>query len=365
MSRFLLTNSKMLKQLLKQLHDLYLIATSNLFDKAWYLAHNPDVSKGIIYPYLHYLNHGGFEGRDPGPKFNSSWYLDAYQDVKQAAISPLVHYLRYGRREGRVVQPSQNNETDSLYECPVCQKRVYQFLPLAPFYMENARKYGYPYTTDDAETMNAEQYCCPHCGATDRDRLSALYLEKILNLEPKEALLLLDIAPSLPLSKFIEKFERIVHRTADLLIDDVDISVDITNMPEIASDSYDILICSHVLEHVRDDTRALSELYRVLKPGGWGIIMVPIILVIDHIDEDPEVTDAAERWRRFAQYDHVRLYSKAGFINRVETAGFKLKQLGIDYFGETDFKQHGISDKSVLYIAEKTQKTTASDIKPQ
>ena len=81
--------------------------------------------------------------------------------------------------------------------------------------------------------------------------------------------------------------------------------------------------------------------------------MVPIILTIDQIDEDPEVTDSAERWRRFAQDDHVRLYSKFGFVERVKSAGFGLKQLGIEYFGESTFRQYGITDKSVLYIAEK------------
>ena len=81
--------------------------------------------------------------------------------------------------------------------------------------------------------------------------------------------------------------------------------------------------------------------------------MVPIILTIDQIDEDPNVTDVAERWRRFAQDDHVRLYSKAGFIKRVKSAGFRVKQLGIEYFGVSAFKQYGITRKSVLYIAEK------------
>lgn len=337
-------------KVLKQLPTLYLFATSKFFNKAWYLSHNTDVPNGIILPYLHYLNHGGFEGRDPGSKFNSSWYLDTYQDVKQAGLNPLVHYLRYGREEGRVTQPP-------LYKCPVCQEGVYQFLPFPAHFMETARKYGYPYTTDDAETLNAEQCLCPHCGASDRDRLCACYLDKIMHQQyADDEIMLLDIAPSAPLSKFIEKNEKITCTSADLFMEGVDISVDVTNMPEVDSNSYDILICSHVLEHVNDDKKALSELYRVLKPGGWGIIMVPIILAIDEIDEDPQVTDVGERWRRFAQDDHVRLYSKGGFIKRVEDAGFILKQLGVDYFGESVFKQFGITNKSVLYVAEKPDK---------
>jgi ubiquinone/menaquinone biosynthesis C-methylase UbiE len=184
--------------------------------------------------------------------------------------------------------------------------------------------------------------------------LYACYLdERIPRYHSEDEIFLLDIAPSQALSPFIEKFKQVNRHTADLLVEGVDLLVDITNMPEVASNSYDILICSHVLEHVSDDKKALSELYRVLKPGGRGIIMVPINLVIEQIDEDPQVTDVAERWRRFGQYDHVRLYNKSGFVERVESAGFTVNQLGVDYFGESTFRQYGITSKSVLYIAEK------------
>ena len=338
------------RNFLSETQNLYVIRNSGLFDTDWYLSRNPDIAETKVDPVLHYLRSGGFEGRDPSPKFNSSWYLDTYQDVKQAGINPLSHYLRYGKKEGRLTQPP-------LYKCPVCQEGVHQFLPFPAHFMETARKYGYPFTADDAETLNTEQWLCPHCGASDRDRLCACYLDKIMPQQyTDDQIKLLDIAPSASLSKFIGEKENIACTTADLFMEGVDVSVDITNMPEVDSNSYDILICSHVLEHVNDDKKALSELYRVLKPGGWGIIMVPIILAIDEIDEDPQVTDVGERWRRFAQYDHVRLYSKAGFVKRVEDAGFSLKQLGVDYFGESVFKQIGITNKSVLYVAEKLDK---------
>jgi SAM-dependent methyltransferase len=148
-------------------------------------------------------------------------------------------------------------------------------------------------------------------------------------------------------------FSQLDYRTADLFMEGVDMVADVTNMPEIGSDTCDILICSHVLEHVPDDRQALAELYRVLKPGGWAIVMVPIILAAKEIDEDPHVTDVAERWRRFGQFDHVRLYSKRGFISRVEGAGFALEQLGVGYFGRAVLEECGIASRSVLYIAEK------------
>jgi SAM-dependent methyltransferase len=331
--------------------DLILIGGSDLFDANWYLARYPDIARTKTNPRFHYLLYGAFEGRDPGPNFCSRWYLDTYGDVKASGINPLVHYLRYGKEDAR--DPFR-------YQCPVCQNLVNEFLPLPVSLTENLQKYGFPFTADETETINVEQYSCPYCGASDRDRLSASYLNK--KLQDKAPVLLLDIAPSIPLGKSVDKFGHVTRHTADLLMEGVDLCIDIENMPEINSDVYDVLICSHVLEHVNDDKKALSELYRVLKPGGWAIIMVPINLTIAQIDEDPGVTDVGERWRRFAQDDHVRLYNKRGFIERVEAAGFTLHQFGVDYFGQAVFRQNGITNKSVLYVAEKLDKNSFSKV---
>jgi len=81
--------------------EIALLKASDLFDETWYLSKNPDVAQAKVDPCKHYLLHGGFEGRDPGPNFSSRWYLDYYQDVKNAGVNPLVHYLKHGRKEGR------------------------------------------------------------------------------------------------------------------------------------------------------------------------------------------------------------------------------------------------------------------------
>src|SRR5450759_141007 len=151
----------------------------------------------------------------------------------------------------------------------------------------------------------------------------------------------------------VKKTGKITRRTADLMMDGVDDHIDITDMNCYAEGAFDAFICSHVLEHVPDDLKALRELFRILKPGGWGILMVPIILTLDQIDEDPLLEDIAERWRRFGQDDHVRMYSRNGFVERAEGAGFIVRQYGQEYFGANVFKKHGISDKSILYIVEK------------
>jgi hypothetical protein len=80
---------------------------------------------------------------------------------------------------------------------------------------------------------------------------------------------------------------------------------------------------------------------------------VPIVLCVSEIDEDPTVVDEGERWRRFGQFDHVRLYSKQGFIDRVKAAGFLVHQHGQEFFGAAELIRTGISDQSVLYVVEK------------
>jgi SAM-dependent methyltransferase len=243
--------------------------------------------------------------------------------------------------------------------CSVCGYRVQRFLPIEPAHQETLRTYGWKFTAAEAETCNTASYLCPHCGATDRERLYALYLADYLRaITPNGHVRLIEFAPFVPLSEFIRKLvvrmpHNISYVTADLSMEGVDDKVDIMDMKIYADNSVDFFICSHVLEHVQDDRKALSELFRILKNGGRGILMVPIVLSISEIDEDPSVTDEAERWRRFGQFDHVRLYSKQGFLARTQEAGFMTHQLGQDYFGPDTFAKYGITAQSVLYVVEK------------
>jgi SAM-dependent methyltransferase len=242
--------------------------------------------------------------------------------------------------------------------CPVCGKVCLEFLRLPDFYKEHLEKHGYLYSFDDLETLNYQAYSCPHCSASDRDRLYALYISKYLVKRSESTnISLLEIAPSKPLTAYLKQTKKISVRTADLMMQGVDDCVDITNMLCYPSNSFDAFICSHVLEHVPNDIKALQELYRILKLGGWGILMVPIPLSLQHIDEDPLLEDVGERWRRFGQDDHIRMYSKNGFVERVEATGFIVTQYGYKYFGLDTFKKHGIAKKSVLYIVKKPELT--------
>lgn len=262
------------------------------------------------------------------------------------------------KKRARALQ-TQLKLINARHYCPVCESRVISFLRLPEFYRENYQKYGFPFKTNEAETCNEMAYLCPWCGASDRDRLYALFIaDYIAKLESPTPVHIVDFAPSEPLSAFIRRVvessrKDIRYRTADLLAENVDDQVDIADLRSYESEHFTFFICSHVLEHVPDDRKALRELHRILKPGGKGILMVPIILTIDQIDEDPRVTDEGERWRRFGQNDHVRLYSKSGFLERVREAGFAVHELGKEFFSEERFKQTGITNQSVLYIVEK------------
>lgn len=243
------------------------------------------------------------------------------------------------------------------FRCGVCGRRVRAFLPLSDAFVAPLREAGWPYGLDRAETCNAPAYSCPHCGAADRDRLMALYLREHLRALPAGATVI-DFAPAPALSRFLRRELRSLgrgttYRTADLSGVGVDDRVDITDMPLYATGSVDLFLCSHVLEHVTDDRAAMRELLRILKPGGRGLLLVPIVLGLEAVDEDPTVTDPKERWRRFGQGDHVRLYSKAGFTERLREAGFVVHEFGADAAGAGAFEQQGISPRSVLYAVEK------------
>jgi dTDP-4-amino-4,6-dideoxygalactose transaminase len=108
-----------------------------------------------------------------------------------------------------------------------------------------------------------------------------------------------------------------------------------------------------VLEHVDDDLKAINELWRVLKPGGWGIAMVPINVTLQNNRENASCTTEPERWKHFGQGDHVRIYSRDGFVARLQKAGFVVRQFRRENFENENFQRYGLSPASALYVVEK------------
>lgn len=237
-----------------------------------------------------------------------------------------------------------------MRQCPVCTKRIQNFLPLPTEFFSFFNTLPTEYSLGDFETLNLGQYTCPHCQAADRDRLYALYVRCLLKRDEARAWRVLDIAPAAALSAFLRNQPNTQYRSADLMSPEADDKVDITNMALYADHSFDFIVCSHVLEHVPDDAAAIRELYRVLAPGGCAILMVPILTTANVTDEDSSVTDVEQRWIRFGQNDHVRMYVRADFLKRLKTGGFHVKKFAQAEFGAALFKQCGVDAGSVLYV---------------
>ena len=239
------------------------------------------------------------------------------------------------------------------YKCPVCENPVGNFFPLPKEYYENEVKYNLKYKFDQLETLNHSKYRCPVCLANDRDRIYTLYLKDFFRRAENKKYNLVDFGPSLGFSNWLKKQDKIKYRSADLFLKDVDDKVDITDMQLYKDGQFDIFICSHILEHVNDPDKALSELFRITSKGGWGIVMVPLVRGIEETQEDPTHKSAEERWKHYLQNDHLRLFGRSDFMRRIEKAGFLVKEHGVDFFGEKTFSSSAISKTSVLYIAQK------------
>ena len=238
-------------------------------------------------------------------------------------------------------------------KCSACGFRPKSYLPLKPYFQEQLEKFGHV-PLGKPETANVESYSCPSCMCSDRDRLYSLYFKEVFSkLRKDKTYNFLDIAPYKPLGNFIDKYKFIKRRTADLLAPNVDDKLNIEDMHIYQDESFNFFLCSHVLEHVESPEKAMKELYRVLKKGGQGIAMVPIIIGLEETIENPSHKTEAERWKYYGQGDHLRQFGKRDFINRLERAGFKVRLLGIDHFGRKAFRENSLLDSSLLYIVEK------------
>ena len=142
----------------------------------------------------------------------------------------------------------------------------------------------------------------------------------------KAPLSLLHVAPDLGLVLWFKQFPNLIYTACDLShrryrhVPNF-VQADLTNLP-FQDCFFDIVICSHVLEHVPDDTAAMAELHRVTKPGGSVLALVPLATDERPTEEDPEISNPLEQERRFGQWDHVRLYHRDDFVQRLQGAGF-------------------------------------------
>jgi SAM-dependent methyltransferase len=162
---------------------------------------------------------------------------------------------------------------------------------------------------------------CPLCGSLERHRLICLYVTRKTNLFDARRKKMLHVAPEPQLSHLFRKANSVDYLSADLFAPNAMVKMDITDI-QYPDNTFDVIYCSHVLEHVSEDRRAMREFCRVLKPRGWAILQVPI--QGNTTFEDPTVVNPQERQRLFGQYDHVRQYG-LDYKERLVNAGFSVK----------------------------------------
>lgn len=172
----------------------------------------------------------------------------------------------------------------------------------------------------------------PSTLSLERHRLLWLYLNNETNFfsrdtESSLALSVLHFAPEQCFLKRFRNLKNLEYTTTDLLSPIADVKADICDLP-FEDNSYDVILCNHVLEHIPDDTKAMKELYRVMKPGGYGIFQIPQDLNRDMTFEDDSITDREERAKIFGQYDHVRVYGR-DYFDKLRSIGFKVEE--VDY----------------------------------
>ena len=173
-----------------------------------------------------------------------------------------------------------------------------------------------------------ENALSPSTLSLERHRLMWLFLKDETDYfsSPKK-LKVLHIAPEQCFLKLFKNQKNLDYITSDLESPIADVKADICNLP-FEENQFDVVFCNHVLEHIPDDNKAMQELYRVLKKGGFGIFQIPQDLSREQTFEDDSINDKKERAKIFGQYDHVRVYGR-DYFDRLRAIGFKVDE--VDY----------------------------------
>ena len=218
--------------------------------------------------------------------------------------------------------------------CPVCGKSFRRFMP---------------YGRGKESRHNA---LCPNCLSLERHRLLWLYLKERTDFftAPHS---LLHVAPELCYMDRFEAMDNLDYITGDIESPLAKVKMDIHDIP-FDDNHFDVCFCNHVMEHVADDIKAMSEIKRVLKPGGWAIIQIPHIDPVPEVTlEDPSITDPKERERVYGQDDHVRLYGR-DYGDRLRRAGFAVtEEAYLEELGAAVSEKYALPEEETIYFCRK------------
>lgn len=222
--------------------------------------------------------------------------------------------------------------TGSRIEDPISGKKYRRILP-----------YGRLHSRPNA--------LAPHSLSLERHRLIWLYLKNRTDFftNPKRVL---HIAPEYCFIKPFKRLKNLDYITADLISPWAEVKMDVQSIP-FPDSSFDVVICNHVLEHVDDDQRAMQELIRVMKPGGFGIFQVPLDSSIEVTLEDKSINTPELREKYFKQRDHLRLYG-SDYAKRLRAVGFDVTEDDYVHTLSDDLvKRYALPKDEILYICRK------------
>ncbi len=251
------------------------------------------------------------------------------------------------RRQMKARRFSSQNQGDT-YSCIFCGQSHARFMTAG---------LDYPVIKEKKIVAGGlrDNVVCPACGCIDRERLARLMLTEKMGFLPHH-----DILHVAPEPKLYEYFAQTVKGrlvACDLIPEDRPgvpdiVQQDLTNL-DFEDASFDFVVCNHVLEHIPTDDVAMSEIKRVLKPGGKALLQVPYSEVIDATEEDFSVITNAERIARYGQSDHVRLYEKQDYITRLKKAGFEVEMMELDALEA--YRRYAVNPEECAFIVSKAE----------
>lgn len=237
----------------------------------------------------------------------------------------------------------------NMFSCPFCHKQFGKFIPYVNRYEISVR-------ADIISGQTIAAHSCPYCLSGDRERMLYFFIQQRKGLLTSKAIL--HFAPERNVYSLISSADYKEYICADLNPENYCYpakqikKIDVTNI-DYPDESFDIVVCNHVLEHIPDDKRAMREIFRVLKQSGVAILLVPIGGKLANTYEDTSKLTEEERSEAFGQLDHVRIYAESDYMERLQSAGFEVEANKVRMSAE-EIMKYGINSKEKLYICIKS-----------